>query len=114
MAPLDTVTLAGKSGRTYELRIYPWKHAFKRLAGVYAVMERVVEPGSTPTYTAIYVGETENVRAIFAGHEKNDCFEMHYANTIGVLPEPNAAQRAAIAADLRGALDPPCNRKELT
>jgi hypothetical protein len=39
---------------------------------------------------------------------------MHYANTIGVLPEPNAAQRAAIAADLRGALDPPCNRKELT
>jgi hypothetical protein len=110
MPPIDTLTLAGKSGRTYQLRIYPWKHAFKRLAGVYAVMERAIESRTTPTYSTIYVGETENVRAIFAGHEKRECFEMYFANTIGVLPESDAAQRAAIADDLRAALDPPCNR----
>jgi hypothetical protein len=36
---------------------------------------------------------------------------MYYANTIGVLPEPDAARRAAIIEDLRAALDPPCNRR---
>jgi hypothetical protein len=111
MPPIDTVTLAGKSGRTYEFRIYPWKHVFKRLAAVYAVMERVIESRSTPAYSTIYVGETENIRAVFSGHEKRECFEMYYANTIGVLPETDAARRAAIVEDLRAALDPPCNRK---
>jgi hypothetical protein len=105
------VTLAGKSGKTYELRVYPWKHPFKRLAAVYAVMERVIESRSTPAYTTVYVGETENIRAVFSGHDKHECFEMYYANTIGVLPEPDAARRAAIIEDLRAALDPPCNRR---
>ena len=110
MPPIDTVTLAGKSGRTYQLRIYPWKHPFKQLAAVYAVMERGIESRSTPTYSTIFVGETENIRTVFAGHDKGECFEMYYANTIGVLPEPDAAWRATIADDLRAALDPPCNR----
>jgi hypothetical protein len=110
MPPIDTVTLAGKSGRTYQLRIYAWKHPFRQLAAVYAVMERIIESRSTPAYSTIYVGETENIRTVFASHDKRECFEMYYANTIGVLPEPDAARRAAIAGDLRAALDPPCNR----
>ena len=114
MPPLDTLTLAGKSGKTYQLRIYAWKHPFKRLAGVYAVMERAIEPGSAPAYTTIYIGETDNVRTVFAAHEKRECFEMYYANTIGVLPEPDAEWRAAIVADLCAALDPPCNRQNST
>ena len=112
MPPLDTLTLAGKSGRTYELRIYAWKHAFKQLAAVYAVMERVIESRIKPAYSTIYVGETENIRAVFSDHEKHECFEMYCANTIGVLPEPDAARRAAIAEDLRAALDAPCNRSD--
>jgi hypothetical protein len=112
MPPLDTVNLVGKSGRSYGFRIYPWKHAFKRLSGVYAVMERVIESRSTPTYSTIYVGETENLAAMFSGHDKSECFEMYYANTIGVFAEQDAAQRAAIADDLRAALDPPCNRAD--
>jgi hypothetical protein len=112
MPPLDTVNLVGKSGRSYPFRIYAWKHAFKRLSGVYAVMERVIEPRRTPTYSTIYVGETENVSSVFSGHEKRECFEMYCANTIGVFPEQDAAQRAAIADDLRAALDPPCNRAD--
>lgn len=114
MPPLDTVTLAGKSGQTYQLRIYAWKHPFKVLAGVYAVMERAIEPGSAPAYSTVYVGETDNVRTVFASHAKSECFEMHYANTIGVLPESDPAQRAAIVYDLCAALDPPCNRKDST
>jgi hypothetical protein len=110
MPPLDTVTLAGKSGRSYQFRIYAWKHAFKRLAAVYVVMERIIESRSTPAYSTIYVGDTDNVRTVFAGHDKRECFEMYYANTIGVLPEPDGARRAEIADDLRAALDPPCNR----
>jgi hypothetical protein len=73
-------------------------------------MERAIESRSTPAYSTIYVGETDNVRTVFANHDKRECFEMYYANTIGVLPEPDASWRAAIAEDLRVALDPPCNR----
>lgn len=108
------MTLAGKSGRTYQLRVYPWKHPFKPLSVVYAVMERIIESRSTPSYSTIYVGEAENVRTVFANHEKRECFEMYYANTIGVLVEPESAWRAAIVNDLRAALDPPCNRTDST
>jgi hypothetical protein len=110
MPPLDTLTLVGKSGRKYELRVYPLIHRFKRLSGVYAVMERVVEPRSTPKYSTVYVGETENLATVLSGHEKTECFEMYFANTIGVFAEADAAKRAAIANDLSGALGPPCNR----
>jgi hypothetical protein len=110
MPPLDTLTLVGKSGCKYEFRVYPLKHHFKRLSAVYAVMERVVEPRSAPKYSAVYVGETENLATVLSGHAKTECFEMYFANTIGVFPEVDASKRAAIANDLRGALDPSCNR----
>jgi hypothetical protein len=111
MPPLDTLTLVGKSGRSYELRIYPLTHRFKRLSAVYAVMERVIEPRSPPKYSTVYVGETENLATVLSGHAKTECFEMYYANTIGVFPEVEAGKRAAIANDLSGALAPPCNRE---
>jgi hypothetical protein len=112
MPPLDTLTLVGKSGRKYEFRIYPLKHRFKRLSGVYAVMERVVEPRSAPKYSTVYVGETVDLASVLSGHAKAECFEMYFANTIGVFPEADATKRAAIADDLSGALAPPCNRAD--
>ena len=109
MAKLDTATFTGRSGREYSFRIYPWEHQFKALPAVYVVTERAVEPNSAPTFSPVYVGLTADLSQIFAGHEKHECFQMYYANTIAVLPEADAAGRARIEQDLVAALNPPCN-----
>ena len=106
---IDTVTLAGQSGREYELRVYVWDTKFKTLPGVYVVASRSIEPGSQPTYEPLFVGAAEDLSKAFKQHPRNDCFQMHYANTIGVLKEPDAAQRERIVRDLLEGLSPPCN-----
>jgi hypothetical protein len=42
-------------------------------------------------------------------HPRDECFQMYYANVVGVLKESDGARRTAILADLLGALTPPCN-----
>lgn len=109
MSKLDTVTFKGQSGCEYSCRVYPWEHEFKSLAAVYVVTERVVEPNTAPAYSPVYVGVSDDLARVFESHEKSECFQMYYANTIAVLPVPNASERARIEQDLLEALDPPCN-----
>jgi hypothetical protein len=109
---IDTVRLAGRSGEEYELRVYVWDTKFKALPGVYVVASRSVEPGSPPTYEPLFVGTAEDLSKVFKQHPRTDCFELHYANTIGVLKEPDAAQRERIARDLQAGLSPPCNASD--
>lgn len=106
---IDTLTFTGTSGQRYTLRVYVWETVFKAVPGVYVVASRSVEPGAPPRYEPLFVGVTENLAKVFEHHPRHDCFQLHYANTIGVLQEPNAATRDAIAADLVAALTPPCN-----
>jgi hypothetical protein len=108
-AKIDTVTLAGRSGEEYELRVYVWDTKFKALPGVYVVASRTMEPGSPATYQPLFVGIADDLSKVFKQHPRNDCFQLHYANTIGVLKEPDAAQRERIARDLLDGLSPPCN-----
>jgi len=109
MAKLDTVSFTGRSGREYNFRIYLWEHPFKALPAVYVITERVVEPNSAPTFSPVHVGQTEDLSQIFSNHEKQECFQVYLANTIAVLPEADASERARIEQDLLEALDPPCN-----
>lgn len=111
-AKIDTLVYTGRSGRRYEFRLYVWRTALKPVPAVYVVTERVVEPGEAPSYKPVFVGGTDDVSRIFAGHTQQDCFDLHYANTLGVLYEPDAAARAAIELDLVAALAPPCNAAE--
>ena len=112
MAKLDTLTFTGQSGQEYSFRAYSWEHEFKALPAVYVVTERAVEPNSDPTFSPVYVGMTDDLSKIFENHEKSDCFQMYYANTIAVLPEPDAAARSRIEQDLLESLKPPCNGDE--
>lgn len=109
-AKLDTATFTGKSGRAYDFRIYLWEHKFKALPAVYIVTERAIEPNSPPTFSPVYVGVTDDLSRIFESHEKQECFEMYYANTIAVLAESDPSERARVLQDLLEALDPPCNQ----
>ncbi len=111
---LGTLALTGRSGRSYEFRLYVWRTVLKAVPAVYVVTERVIEPQREPTYNVVFVGNTEDVSGIFGGHVQQDCFDLHYANALGVLHEPDPAQREAIERDLVDALSPPCNVGEPT
>lgn len=106
---IDAVTFAGASGTQYEFRVYVWDTKFKSLPGVYVVASRSIEPGQDARYESVFVGSAPDLSRVFKSHPRGDCFQMYYANVIGVLKEPDAGARDRISADLIAALAPPCN-----
>jgi hypothetical protein len=106
---IDEVEFAGRSGERYSFRVYVWDTRFKTVPGVYVVASRTVEPGQAAQYAALFAGETADLSAALKGHPRDECFQMYYANVVGVLKEADGSRRAAILADLIGGLAPPCN-----
>jgi len=106
---IDAVTFSGASGRQYEFRVYVWGTKFKSVPGVYVVVSRTMEPGANPRYESVFVGSASDLSKAFENHPRGDCFQMYYANVVGVLKEPDAGAREKISADLIKGLAPPCN-----
>ena len=106
---IDIVTLTGQSGTEYAFRVYVWNTKFKALAGVYLVASRSIEPGAEARYEPVFVSAAADISTVLKEHPRTDCFQMYYANVIGVLQQDDAAAREAITADLVAALQPPCN-----
>lgn len=106
---IDSVTFAGASGTAYEFRVYVWDTKFKALPGVYVVASRSMEPGQNPRYESVFVGSATDLSKALSNHPRADCFQMYYANVIGVLSEGDASSREKISADLIASLAPPCN-----
>ena len=106
---IDQVAFVGSSGRRYDCRIYVWDTKFKSVPGVYVVASRTMDPGQPPRYEALFVGEAADLSAALKSHPRDECFQMYYANVVGVFKEENAAKRAAVLADLLAGLAPPCN-----
>ena len=110
MPKLGSITLTGASGKTYELGVYPRADLFKHLGAVYALAKRIPHADGAD-YTWIYVGETADLsqRPLDAAHKA--CIDAQEANSLCLLIEQNEAVRQVIAADLKQAYDPPCNRE---
>ena len=106
---IDAVSFTGRSGSAYQFRIYVWDTRFKALPGVYLVASRSIDPGEQAQYTPLFVGAAEDLSKALRQHARSDCFQLHYGNVIGVLKETDTGTREQIAADLIGALNPPCN-----
>jgi hypothetical protein len=106
---IDAVTFAGRSGKDYEFRVYVWDTKFKSLPGVYVVASRSIEPGESPRYEPLFVGAAADLSKTFKSHPRSDCFQMYYANVVGVLMVTDADHREQIARDLADGLSPPCN-----
>lgn len=106
---IDAVRFTGNSGRHYDFRIYVWDTKFKPLAGVYVVAARTIDPGQPARYEALFVGMGTDLSKVLANHPRGECFEMYYANVVGILRQDDEATRAAIVADLVDGLAPPCN-----
>ena len=109
---IDQVAFAGRSGQPYDFRIYVWATKFKTVPGVYVVASRTVEPGQPAKYEPLFVGAATDLSAALRAHPRDECFQMYYANVVGVLREDDDAKREAILADLLEGLSPPCNALE--
>jgi len=109
---IDTVSLTGRSGRQYQFRMYVWDTKFKSVPGVYLVASRSIEPGQQPAYSPLFVGTAGDLSKALKNHARGECFQMYYANVVGVLREERDGEREQIAADLVDGLTPPCNAAE--
>jgi hypothetical protein len=106
---IDEVAFAGRSGQRYAFRVYVWETKFKAVPGVYVVASRSVEPGQPAQYSPLFAGEAQDLSSALKQHPRDECFQMYYANVIGVLKEEDDKRRASILADLLGGLALPCN-----
>jgi hypothetical protein len=106
---IDQIALTGRSGASYDFRVYVWGTKFKAIPGVYVVASRTIEPGQPPQYQPLFVGETADLSAALRGHPRDECFQMYLGNVIGVLKETDDARRTSVLSDLLGGLAPPCN-----
>jgi hypothetical protein len=109
---IDTVSLTGKSGRHYEFRMYVWETKFKAVPGVYLVASRSIEPGQKPAYTALFIGAAADLSKPLKSHPRAECFQMYYANVVGVLREDSEDERQHMVADLVDGLAPACNASD--
>jgi hypothetical protein len=109
---IDQVAFAGHSGQNYEFRIYVWNTKFKSVPGIYVVASRTIEPGRQAVYQPLFVGAGTDLSAALKDHPRDECFQMYYANVVGVLKQEDQARRAEILADLLAGLSPPCNAAE--
>jgi hypothetical protein len=110
MAKLGSLQLKGASGTTYDFSVHTadanWSDG---LACVYYVSKRTEKPGGGGSHAAIYVGETEDMKARHLDHHKQACFERHGYNAISIHRESSEQTRLKIEADLVRALALPCN-----
>jgi hypothetical protein len=106
---IDQVAFAGSSGQRYEFRVYVWNTKFKSVPGVYVVASRTMDPGQPARYEPLFVGEAADLSAALEGHPRDECFQMYFANVVGVLKEADERRRAAVLEDLMAGLAPPCN-----
>ena len=90
--------------------MYPRADLFKPLGAVYLLAKRIPQPEGSGDYTWIYVAETEDISRRPFDELHKTCIDDHEANSVCLLIEESAAARVKIEADLRRALDPPCNR----
>ena len=99
-----TVTLQGKSGRSYDFDVYPWNTSFNRIGAVYAVLKR-----NASNFTILYIGQTNDLSERFDSHHKQGCFNHNGKTHIAIHPESSEPHRFDIETDLARKYSPTCN-----
>lgn len=103
----------GKSGMQYQFDIYPKNAKFDNDSAVYIFCKRHTS-GFQVIFSPLYIGETGELGARIANHEKWDCVLSHDCTHICVMQVTgkNAERdRLAVEKDLRHNYDTPCNEQ---
>ena len=110
MAKLGTLTLTGESGQTYGFDVYSSSVTFNdNIACVYYISKRTIKKDGAGDHTAIYVGETKDIKNRLSNHHKQSCFDQHIYNAVSIHKEKSEDRRTSIETDLIKAISPPCN-----
>ena len=105
MASLGTITLAGKSGSTYEFSIYNRTQEFREVGALYVMSKK----NTNGKYAIIYVGQTGNLSERPLNHHKTACFDKHGADLLLIKTEDSEKRRLSIESDLVDNYNPSCN-----
>ena len=104
MAKIETISLKGCSGKTYNFDVYHIGTDFKALGAVYCISKR-----KDNNHTLIYLGITDDLSTRFNNHHKEDCFKNHNANCVSVHLNSSEKERKLIEQDLLCNYNFPCN-----
>jgi hypothetical protein len=109
MASLGRMTFTGKSGRTYQFKVFPFGTRFRKRSGVYVIGSRTIGVNGSHRIEPIYVGRTEDFSQPFEKHHKAKGFAEEGADCICVQSDTAEESRLAKEQDLVAALHPSCN-----
>ncbi len=109
MAKIASMEVTGQSGTKYAFDFYPIDTSFKALEAVYVITKRTPKPGGGASHAYIYVGETGDLTTRFSSHHKQDCFDTHGANCIGIHLDGSRESRLDTENDIRASHAWPCN-----
>lgn len=107
MSVLGVIDVRGCSGNTYNFNVYKYGTKFKKIGAVYIILNEY-DPFD-PFEDLIYVGQSEDMSERFDCHHKEQCFQKHYANYIGIHSESEEDTRLDIEKDIYDEYSPPCN-----
>ena len=106
MAAENVVTWSGASGKAYKYYAYRIGHKLKAEAGNY-IFARVNQNNQ---WEPVYIGETDDLDARVATHEKRECAQGNGATHIHAhLTSGGRAIRLSEESDLRENFTTPCN-----
>jgi hypothetical protein len=104
MAKIESISLKGCSGTSYEFNVYEYGTNFNSFGAIYFISTR--QKGK---HTPIYIGITDDLSTRFNDHHKEECFIKYGSNCISVHQETSEAARKSIEEDILCYYDFPCN-----
>ena len=104
-----TIMWPGISGNDYKYWISPVGSSFKSVPSNYIFATET----SPNNWTAIYVGQTDNLDTRLSNHEKYPCILRHIGTHIHHHTSTyNTALRRKEESDIRDKWNPPCNSED--
>ena len=85
MAKLNaTLTLEGKSGKSYKFKLFDENTKFKSISAVYLFTKRAENDNGGFSHKYVYIGQAKDLSQRFDNHHKAKCIANNKANCIGV------------------------------
>ena len=104
MAKIESISLKGCSGKTYNFDVYPKGTNFKALGAVYCISKR-----QNNNHSLIYLGVTDDISTRFNDHHKERCFVNNGANCVSIHLCSSEQERLMIEKDILCNYNFPCN-----
>ena len=109
MASLGKTTFKGGSGKPYRFKVYPLGTRFRRISGVYVIVNRSHGANHGYRHKILYVGHTEDFSQPFSEHHRATHFANLGANCICLQADESEESREEKERDLVSAFKPVCN-----